>query len=163
MPAVAAVVAVIAHYEQALVRHRYLLHRPFYVVVPVGALVQLLAVKVDSPIVYAYSVPRGGYDALHALFGMIGVAADYYVPMLWLAHRICELFGEHALSVHEGRIHGVAYALHRFEYEGAYAYCHSHERQQVYYEVAVCRPPVRLVFFMQLLAGVPEFSKFFFA
>ena len=122
-----------------------------------------MAVKVDSPIVYAYSVTRGGYDALDALFGMIGVAADYYIVALRRGNGICELFGEHALSVHEGRIHGVAYALHRFEYKGAYAYCHSHERQQVYYEVAVCRTPVRLVFFMQLLAGVPEFSEFFFA
>ena len=94
---------------------------------------------------------------------MIGVAADYYIVALRRGNGICELFGEHALSVHEGRIHGVAYALHRFEYKGAYEYCHSHERQQVYYEVAVCRTPVRLVFFMQLLAGVPEFSEFFFA
>ena len=55
MAAVAAVVAVIAHYEKAPFRHRDLRHfAVLYIAAPVGALVQLLAVKVDSPIVYAY-------------------------------------------------------------------------------------------------------------
>ena len=113
-------VAVIAHHEKAPFRNRDLRHfAVLYIAVPVGALVQFFAVEVYGPVGYAYPVPRHGYNALHALFRVVGVAADYYIVALRRGNGICELFREHPLPAHERGVHGYAYALHRLEYEGA--------------------------------------------